>query len=427
MIIHTSKKYQKYFLFSVLCFGSVFFSSLVSAESNSITDLNAEQQKDLKKKQDQIDAINAKIKAYKQIVSLKQRQGSTLTDQITSLEAQEKKLELEIGTNKEKITGLTTDIDSLSKRIVEQENLFDRQKKMLSELMRIYHSDYSNEKALMLFSSDETLAFLNQENWTSQMESKISELLESIKILKESLLSERVNIEEKKKEADDIHAKLSEQDSYLESTKSTKASLLAKTVAEQKKYSSLVKSLEEEQSDIEDEINRLQAGTSGSYEDMPDAKRGLLEYPVKKIIITQGYGMTAYAKKGAYGGGPHNGVDFGISSGTPIYAPMSGKVVGVGSMYKNGRWYGYGRWIAIDHGNGIVTLYGHLSSQSVKNGQKVSTGDKIGSSGNTGYSTGPHLHFSVFSAQSYKVVASTSVKGISLPYGAHVNPMKYLP
>jgi len=427
MIIHTSKKIKKWFFLLTFLTSGVFFSHSLFASSTSITELSAEQKKEIEEKQDQIDVINAKIKAYKQIVDLKQRQGSTLTDQITSLEAQEKKLELEINANKEKIDTLNSDINSLSKRITEQQNLFERQKKILIELMRIYYSDYSNEQALLLFSSEEISTLFNQKDWTTQTENRITELLESIRSLKESLTSERLLVEEKKKQADEVHSKLSEQDSYLESTKSTKSSLLAKTVAEQKKYTSLVKSLEEEQSDIENEINRLQSSTALSYDDMPDAKKGLLEYPLKNFVISQSYGMTAYAKKGAYGGGPHNGIDFGTPKGTPVYTAMSGKVVGVGSMYKNGRWYGYGRWIAIDHGNGIVTLYGHLNSQSVKVGEKVSSGEKIGLSGNTGYSTGPHLHFSVFSAQSYKVVQSTSVKGISLPYGAHVNPTRYLP
>ncbi len=82
--------------------------------------------------------------------------------------------------------------------------------------------------------------------------------------------------------------------------------------------------------------------------------------------------------------------------------------------------------VAIDHGNGIVTLYGHMSSQSVKKGQSIDTGDKIGLVGQTGYATGPHVHFSVFSAKSFEIVNSKVVSGLTIPVGATVNPLNYL-
>jgi murein DD-endopeptidase MepM/ murein hydrolase activator NlpD len=159
-----------------------------------------------------------------------------------------------------------------------------------------------------------------------------------------------------------------------------------------------------------------------NLKDMPAFKRGLLAYPLKKYTISQGYGKTKFSKK-AYASGKHNGIDFGAPSGTPVYTPLGGKVVGVGN---NGR-YAYGKWIAIDHGNGMITLYGHLSSQSVSKGEKVDTGEKIGAVGNTGYSTGSHLHFSVFSSKTFELAKSKVVSNLYIPIGATVNPMNYLP
>jgi murein DD-endopeptidase MepM/ murein hydrolase activator NlpD len=93
----------------------------------------------------------------------------------------------------------------------------------------------------------------------------------------------------------------------------------------------------------------------------------------------------------------------------------------------NGR-YAYGRWIAVDHGNGIVTMYGHLSSIVKSKGSIVKKGDTIAKSGNTGNSTGPHVHFTVFSAKSFEVVPSKSVLSVKdIPIGATVNPKNYLP
>ncbi|MBV8689956.1 MAG: peptidoglycan DD-metalloendopeptidase family protein [Candidatus Eremiobacteraeota bacterium] len=85
----------------------------------------------------------------------------------------------------------------------------------------------------------------------------------------------------------------------------------------------------------------------------------------------------------------HEGIDIGASSGTPIAAAESGRVIYAG-------WYGgYGNYISIDHGGGVSTGYGHCSAIYVSVGQDVSRGQAIGAVGSTGYSTGPHLHFEV--------------------------------
>ncbi len=85
----------------------------------------------------------------------------------------------------------------------------------------------------------------------------------------------------------------------------------------------------------------------------------------------------------------HNGIDIAARPGTPIIAPASG-VVSYSRF--NG---GFGRFLKINHGYGIVTHYGHLSKIAVKVGQKVKRGDVIAYVGNTGLSTGPHLHYEV--------------------------------
>ncbi|MDP3957389.1 MAG: peptidoglycan DD-metalloendopeptidase family protein [bacterium] len=420
-----NKNYQKGLLLAALLCGSVLFSALAYAEETSIgTQLTDAQKKALENKQDQIDAINAKIKAYNQIITLKQRQGSTLADQIRSLEAQASKLQLEIDLNKQKLGNLEGDIAGLSSRIVEKESLMQSQKQMLSELMRLYYSDYSNTAATLIYSSDETFSFLSKENWTTQVSGKIGELLDSVKTLRESLVGERVTLEDKKKEADTLHIQLIERDEYLESTKDNKAYLLTKTQAEVDKYDTLVDDLQKQRDEIESEIEELEAGKLDglNLKDMPAFKKGLFAYPLKKFTVSQGYGKTSFSKK-AYKSGKHNGIDFAAPTGTSIYAPLGGKVVGVGN---NGR-YAYGKWVAIDHGNGIITLYGHMSSQSVSKGEKVDAGEKIGAVGSTGYSTGPHVHFSVFSAKSFELVQSKVVKNLWIPIGATVNPSVYLP
>ncbi len=87
----------------------------------------------------------------------------------------------------------------------------------------------------------------------------------------------------------------------------------------------------------------------------------------------------------------HRAIDIGSWNGSPIKASDSGYVVAAGGGWNGG----YGNYVLIDHGNGFTTLYAHLSGIFVRTGENVSRGEQIGSAGNTGNSTGPHLHFEV--------------------------------
>jgi murein DD-endopeptidase MepM/ murein hydrolase activator NlpD len=86
----------------------------------------------------------------------------------------------------------------------------------------------------------------------------------------------------------------------------------------------------------------------------------------------------------------HNGLDMAAPLGTPVRSTMSGRVVT--TAWSNI----YGNYIIINHGNGYQTLYGHLSKIQVRKDQAVNQGSQIGLVGSTGYSTGPHLHFTVY-------------------------------
>lgn len=83
----------------------------------------------------------------------------------------------------------------------------------------------------------------------------------------------------------------------------------------------------------------------------------------------------------------HAGVDYAVPTGTPVLAARAGRVTYAGSSS------GYGLRVDLDHGEGISTRYAHLSKISVRLGQTVAAGAAVGLSGNTGESTGPHLHF----------------------------------
>ncbi|WP_172844479.1 M23 family metallopeptidase [Tumebacillus algifaecis] len=110
---------------------------------------------------------------------------------------------------------------------------------------------------------------------------------------------------------------------------------------------------------------------------------GSWAYPVGGGYVSSYYGENR-------GGRPHLAIDIAASTGTAVYASNSGTVSYVGDAGD-----GYGNCIRISHGNGIVTLYGHLSSMAVSPGQSVGKGQYIGGVGSTGWSTGAHLHYEV--------------------------------
>jgi len=407
----------------------IYTVSVVEAEEASITTLTDEQKEDLEERQDELDDIEAKIKAYKQIVDLKQRQGTALSDQIESLEAQASSLELQIGLKKRDLGQIESEVRTLADRVAQKEDLIVRQKGLLSEIMRSYYADQTNIISNQFIVSTSEMANPLQENeWISETGGKVSELLSSVKTLRESLLKEQAILVEKQKTTDTLKLQLEEQSARLDSTKESKATLLTKTQSEAKKYDALVDDLERQREEVADEIESLESGKIDALntKDIPAFKKGLLIYPLKKVIITQSYGKTSFAKKSGFYGKTsfHNGVDFAAPSGTSVYAAASGKIIAIGN---NGK-YAYGRYIAVDHGNGLVTMYGHLSSVTKKLGDKVQEGDTIAKSGNTGNSTGPHVHFTVFSAKSFDVVPSKSVSSVKdIPIGATVNPKVYLP
>jgi murein DD-endopeptidase MepM/ murein hydrolase activator NlpD len=123
----------------------------------------------------------------------------------------------------------------------------------------------------------------------------------------------------------------------------------------------------------------------------PIVSNGFLDYPVDGYI-TSHYGMRLHPvyKQWAL----HDGTDFGAACGTPVYAAAKGTVL---DAYFNS---GYGNRVILDHGfqqgAGLGTAYNHLSAFAVEPGEKVGRGDVVGYVGNTGYSTGCHLHFMVF-------------------------------
>lgn len=131
----------------------------------------------------------------------------------------------------------------------------------------------------------------------------------------------------------------------------------------------------------------------------PEIATGTWGWPTAGYIITSPFGWRNLDGRPNF----HPGIDIGVPIGTPVYATNNGVVESAG--WNSG---GYGNWVKINNGNGIETVFGHLSKVLVRAGQVVAKGEEIGLSGDTGFSTGPHLHYEV------------------RKYGTAVNPVPYM-
>jgi murein DD-endopeptidase MepM/ murein hydrolase activator NlpD len=120
---------------------------------------------------------------------------------------------------------------------------------------------------------------------------------------------------------------------------------------------------------------------------------GAFVKPLTGASISQGFGCTNVSIEpldtSCASGHWHSGIDLAAASGTPVVATAAGVAHVIESAT------GFGLHVVIDHGGGLHSLYGHLSSVSVVNGQPVAGGQLIGAVGSSGNSTGPHLHFEI--------------------------------
>lgn len=165
----------------------------------------------------------------------------------------------------------------------------------------------------------------------------------------------------------------------LSAARSARRESLAATREDARHYASEAAALQAQSANLAARINASQATVTYSSSDSTPSASGLI-WPVGGPVVSP---------FGWRWGRMHEGIDIAAGYGTPIVASASGVVIYAGWMG------GYGNLVVVDHGNGIATAYGHNTSVTVGYGQSVAQGQLIAYSGNTGHSTGPHVHFEV--------------------------------
>ncbi len=151
---------------------------------------------------------------------------------------------------------------------------------------------------------------------------------------------------------------------------------------------------------LDKKTNSLKA----TEEEKAQVKEGLRTLSSKKLwsdlflYPCEGRKSSPFGVRRSYNGAPvssyHKGLDIAVPRGTPVKSPAKGKVVVTG--YESSRFHVHGNTVIIDHGQGLTSIYMHLHSISVNEGDMLSKGDVLGTVGSTGISTGPHLHWGVY-------------------------------
>ncbi len=407
-------------IFCVSFFMSQNFNFVYAADDKTVAE---EKEEILDDKQDELEKLEKKERKYRDIINLKQKEQDIINAQIKKLDNENVKIEQNIEESEDEIQDLSSEIDRTKSEIEQKEDHISLQKKILRQFIQEKYQNYSkNTQHFTILNLANTNKNSHADNITHATD-RVGEFVKTIHDEQQGLKDDQTKLETKSKRIKDAKYELEQRSEYLEGSKNYKRVLASQVNVEEDKYQTKLSKVLEEQLSIQQEISSLSTSQIGTFSlaDLPSKSEADFELPVKKPFVrTQGYGKTSFSSH--YKGGLHNGIDYVAQESKSIIAPAKGKIKAVGNMGN----YGYGKWVAIDHGNGLVTLYGHFDSIKVSRGDKIKQGETIGKMGNTGFSTGPHLHFSIFAESTFAVVESSSVSGVYIPTGATVNPDRYL-
>lgn len=405
-------------------------------------------QENLQSAADQKRQLEAEIAKNQEDLDRVVGEKQTLSKAVSSLTYSENKItgdikntEKEIVQTQQQILTLSQQIDVLSESIDDNQNFIQA---TLREVNK--ESDTGLWEALLLY--DTFSDFLGRAGDLARTGDVLRENLMTLGERRNQLLVTNNQKALAKYSLETQKESLDDQKQIVAYAKQQKAQLLKETKNQEQNYQ---QSLAEKQAavrEFEESILQLESQLKIALDKdaIQEKLAGLFSWPFSGWYrITQFFGNTSYATSGAYNGRGHSGTDFAAPIGTPVLAMMDGVVMAADdtgeSGYRDakGRYHqciSYGKWIVIDHENGLSTRVNHLSLIKVKDGQAVRRGDIIGYTGNTGISTGPHLHVSVMATQGVQirklgdVITTQACRDARAPItasNAYLDPFDYLP
>lgn len=381
---------QAFLIFLVSC--------LLSLVSLQVLALDETSQKilDLRK---QIEELNKQAEQYKGTIAQKQKQADTLKRQIDILNNQILQLQTKISITDRQIASTKLEIVDLEGQIYDANGNINKQKRAIGELLSLLYERDQLSMLAVLIKSSRLSDFTDQTHQIQNLNNKLIGLLAELKTQKEALEQDKQRLDLKKSELETLNSKQVGQKVALSGNKAGKDTLLAQTKGQEAKYQQLLNEVEKKKVQFFTELQELEAQAlkTGAFivhvtaDSVPPKGIKLFQWPYDDYYVSQGYGLTAYARRGAYGGAPHNGVDVVSGHGTPI------RPVANGAILASGFNSGFGNWVAVRHERNLVTVYAHMRAPSgLANGTPVTMSSIIGYEGATGNSTGSHLHLSLY-------------------------------
>lgn len=315
----------------------------------------------------------------------------------------------EIAALKAQISELNSQIDEKQEEITAEEKEIEAKNELLKQRMVALYEAGDTSYLDVLFNSEDLIDFISGYSAIQTILEADTKLINDLEAKKNQLEIDQKSLEESKQKVEDLKNTQEIKNATLVSLQATKQAEVDKLSEEEKaKQSEIEKynaAMEQVNKELEEAYKKAQSQINGSSSS--SGSNGL-QFDGSFIWPCNNKTVTSTVKK--RWGRWHKGIDIAANYES-VYASASGYA------YNAYDANGYGIYIMIFHGSGYVSLYGHLSSRNVRDGQYVQQGQVIATSGNTGGSTGAHLHFELRQATTVAEFFSKSP----------LNPLDYLP
>ena len=349
-----------------------------NTENNEVSNKTLlEQSNEVRQK---LEESSTRLEYVQSELSTSLQQIQELGDKITEYENQYNDLKNQVAEMEANIAVIDADINKVQAEYDRKENLL---KKRMVALYKAGDATYLD----VLLSSSSIVDFLSKYYMLEKIIDYDTDLMKELEVEKNSIENKKQEQEKKKADLKVAKAKAGQMQILMENNKMLQENYSAKLTTEEATLNEQILQYKQEQEEIE---RQIQAAINWSGDLAIQYKGGVMIWPVgvNGTYITSPFGNRLHPIQGVYK--YHSGIDIGNAGyGAPVLAAADGVVTYAGVMS------GYGHCVMINHGSGIVTLYGHGQTIYATLGQTVKQGDVIMAVGSTGNSTGPHLHFEV--------------------------------